>query len=83
MSTLLLIKEEMRLLSQIASDEQTGNHLLRPRSDEYRDMAKEFSLAQAKADNVRSEKESQMIEYFLACKDFGEYQNFCNKYGIK
>lgn len=80
---LLLDKEEMRLLSQIASDEQTGNHLLRPRSDEYRDMCKRFLEAQAKADNLRSDKESQMIEYFLACKDFNQYQNFCNKYGIK
>lgn len=83
MSTLLLIKEEMNLLEQIAIDSETGNHLLYERSEEYRDMAKEFSIAQAKADNLRSEKESQMIEYFLACKDFNQYQNFCNKYGIK
>ena len=83
MSTLLLSKEEMNFLEQMAIDSETGNHLLYPRSDEYHKMAKEFSLAQAKADNLRSEKESQMIEYFLACKDFLEYQNFCNKYGIK
>lgn len=83
MSTLLLSKEEMNLLEQMAIDSETGNHLLYPRSDEYRDMAKEFSLAQAKADNLRSEKESQMIEYYKACDNFDEYQNFCNKYGIK
>ena len=83
MSTLLLSKEEMNLLEQMALDSETGNHLLYERSDEYHKTAKEFSLAQAKADNLRSEKESQMIEYFLACKDFGKYQNFCNKYGIK
>lgn len=83
MSTLLLSEEEMRLLSQIMSDSQTGNHLLRPRSDEYRDMCKRFLEAKTKSDNLRSEKESQMIEYYKACDNFDEYQNFCNKYGIK
>lgn len=83
MSTLLLNEEEMRHLSQIMSDHQTGNHLIRLRSDEYRDFVKRFLKAQAKAENLRSEKESQMIEYYKACDDFNEYQNFCNKYGIK
>ena len=82
MSELLLNKEEMRLLEQMAIDSETGNHLLYPRSEEYHKMAQKFTVAQAKADNVRSVKECQMIEYFVACKDFNEYRNFCAKYGI-
>lgn len=40
-----LTKEEKAILSQIACDEETGNHLLHPRSAEYRALRKELMEA--------------------------------------
>jgi hypothetical protein len=37
-----LTKEEKEILSQIAQDQESGNHLLRPRSDKYKELYNEL-----------------------------------------
>jgi hypothetical protein len=40
-----LSKKEKEILSQIACDQETGNHLLRPRSEEYKKVYNELARA--------------------------------------
>lgn len=67
-SKLLLTKEEMTLISQIATDLATGNHLLRPRSEKYKQVFKQFAVIVEKSESERTLKESQMCEYLAACQ---------------
>lgn len=41
----VLTKEEKEILSQIACDQESGNHLLRPRSEEYKKLYNELAKA--------------------------------------
>ena len=79
---LLLSKKERKLISQIVTDQQSGNHLLRERTPEYWKMYRRLQMANSKADNIRTEYECQMLEYADACEDFYKYRAFCEKYGI-
>ena len=79
---LLLSKKERKLISQIVTDQQSGNHLLRKRTPEYWKMYRRLQIANSKTDNIRTEYECQMFEYADACEDFYKYRAFCEKYGI-
>ena len=79
---LLLSKKERKLISQIVTDQQSGNHLLRKRTPEYWKMYRRLQMAYSKTDNIRTEYEYQMFEYADACEDFYKYRAFCEKYGI-
>ena len=79
---LLLSNKERKLISQIVTDQQSGNYLLRERTSEYWKMYRCLQMAYSKADNIRTEVECQMFEYALACEDFNKYREFCYKYGI-
>ena len=79
---LLLLKKERKLISQIVTDQQSGNHLLRKRTPEYWKMYRRLQMVNSKADNIRTEYECQMFEYADACEDFYKYKAFCEKYGI-
>lgn len=79
---LLLTEQEQHLISQIAADSETGNHLLRPRSDEYKALYKKFSEIVNKKEEERTDKDKQMCEYFAAFKDFDAYQKFIEKYEL-
>lgn len=79
---LLLSKRERKLICQIVSDRQSGNHLLRQRTPEYWRMYTRLTIAQSKSDNIRINVESQMLEYASACEDFDKYREFCSKYEI-
>jgi hypothetical protein len=80
MNTLLLTEQEQRLISQLAADSETGNHLIRPRSEEYKALLTTFNEIVNKKDEQRTDKEKQICEYFAACKDFDAYKAFCEKY---
>lgn len=79
---LLLTEQEQRLISQMAADSETGNHLLRPRSDEYKALCKKFSEIVNKKEEERTDKDKQMCEYYAACKDYDAYQKFIEKYEL-
>lgn len=79
---LLLTEQEQRLISQMAADSETGNHLLRPRSDEYKALYKKFGEIVNKKEEERTDKDKQMCEYYAACKDFDAYKAFCKKYDV-
>lgn len=79
---LLLTEQEQRLISQMSADSETGNHLLRPRSDEYKALRKKFSEIVNKKEEERTDKDKQIFEYYAACKDFNAYRAFCEKYNV-
>ena len=65
----LLTAKERELICQIASDIQTGNHLLYKRDDEYKEVWKQMSMAYHKNQQERTEKEKEMLFYKMACTD--------------
>lgn len=68
---IILTEEEMRLIEQIGADLQTGNHLLRPRSDRYWEFGKEFTAAYDAVENgTATEKQEQIVEYHKQCTDY-------------
>ena len=79
---LLLTEQEQRLISQMAADSKTGNHLLRPRSEEYKALYKKFGEIVNKREEERTNKDKQMCEYYAACKDYDAYEVFCKKYDL-
>ena len=79
---LLLTEQEQRLISQMAADSETGNHLLRPRSNEYKALLKKYSEIVNKKEEECTDKDKQMCEYYAACKDFNAYEAFCKKYDV-
>lgn len=79
---LLLTKYEQKLISQIAADSETGNHLLRPRSDEYKAFCKKFDEIVDKKEEERTDKDNQMCEYYASCKDFNAHEAFNKKYEV-
>ena len=77
---LLLTEEEMTLISQIAMDLETGNHLLSPRSEEYKRVYKQFAVIVEKPESERTPKETQMCEYLAACQSPEANDLFNKKY---
>lgn len=63
-----LTEREMGFISEIACDMQTGNHLIRPRSDEYWEISKEFY----EASNAKepTEKQKEILEYYKQSSDY-------------
>ena len=68
-----LTKSEKVMLSLIACDNDSGNHLLRERSDEYWQMQKEWAEA-AKAESP-TEKQTMILEYVHQCTDYAYYHS--------
>ena len=68
---LLLTKEECELLTRIATDSQTGNHLLHPRSEAFWKMGREYAEADdAVKAGKATERQEQMVEYVRQCQDY-------------
>lgn len=63
-----LTTEEKRLLCQIVSDRHSGNHLLYPRSDEYKKMWNAVCDIVNKDEKDRTERDIEICEYMLACE---------------
>ena len=73
MKKTVLTEKEKSLISQIAYDMESGNHLIRPRSDEYWTFSREFyEAANAK---VPTEKQNEMIEYYNQSTDYFYWNN--------
>ena len=69
----ILTDREKELISEIACDMETGNHLIRPRSDEYWAFSREFyEAANAKEP---TEKQKEMIEYYNQSTDYFYWNN--------
>lgn len=69
----VLTKREKELISQIACDLQTGNHLLYPRSEEYLAFSREF--ADAHDASEPTEKQKEILEYYRQCTDYHYWNN--------
>ena len=69
----VLTKREKELIENIACDLETGNDLIRPRSDEYWAFSKEFY----EASNAKepTEKQKDIIEYYNQCTDYFYWKN--------
>lgn len=69
----ILAEKEKELISRIGCDFQTGNHLLYPRSEEYRAFSKEF--AEAYITQNPNEKQKEILEYYHQCTDYFYWKN--------
>lgn len=70
----MLTKEEKEILSQIACDNETGNHLLgRRRSDEYWLMRDE--LVMIRQGILPTERSIELQEYLRQCTDYDYYHS--------
>ena len=69
----VLTKREKELISQIACDLENGNHLIRPRSEEYWTFSNEFW----EASNTKepTEKQKDIIEYHNQSTDYFYWKN--------
>lgn len=63
-----LTKQEKELLCQIVADRESGNHLLYPRSDEYKQMCKVIYDIVRKEEKDRTEREVEICCYLAACE---------------
>lgn len=73
MKNTILTEQEKEHLSRIGMDLQTGNHLLYPRSEEYRAFSKEF--AEAYITQNPNEKQKEILEYYHQCTDYFYWKN--------
>lgn len=64
----ILTEEEKRYLANIAADLQTGNHLIRPRSTEYKTYMQEYYDAVNATEPT--EKQREMKEYVHQTTDY-------------
>ena len=69
----VLTKREKELISQIACDLESGNHLIRPRNKEYRDFFREF----LEVSNTKepTERQKEILEYYKQCSDYFYWKN--------
>ena len=70
----MLTKEEKEFLSQIAHDNETGNHLLgRKRPDGYWEMRNEWAAADMTT--VQTARQTEICEYVRQCSDYNYYHS--------
>ena len=62
----MLTEEEKNLICQIVMDDESGNHLLRPRSNTYWNMREEVHEA-VLSDN-QDDRQKEIVEYFKQCQ---------------
>lgn len=63
-----LTEQEKELLCQIVADRESGNHLLYPRSDEYKKMCNTVHYIVCKDEKDRTEREVEICCYLAACE---------------
>ena len=68
-----LTEEEKKYLSDIACDLQTGNHLIHPRSDEYKTHFQMF--CDAVNEQEPTEKQKEIKEYVHQCTCYHYWKN--------
>lgn len=74
-----LSKQEKELIAQYASDMETGNHLLCPRSPEYRFFCTKMHILLNTAEDKLDEHLKLILEYYKQCSDYDYYQSSKNK----
>ena len=68
-----LTDKEKELISQIACDQESGNWLIRPRTDEYWAFYRDFcDAAYAKEP---TERQTDILEYYRQCSDYYYWKN--------
>ena len=73
MKNCLLTEEEKELISLVACDIASGNHLLYPRSEEYWSFGK--MVNEALTTETPDEKQKEIKEYFHQCTDYFYWKN--------
>lgn len=70
----ILTDSDKELISQIACDDETGNHLLgRKRQEKYWEMRKE--IVEAKSSEALTERQTNILEYYKQSSDYDYYQS--------
>lgn len=80
---LLLSEEDMENIARIACDWASGNHLIRPRADEYLKKFSETMKILSKPDDEKTGRDKQITEYFNSCSEPKLFYLFCGEYGLK
>ena len=71
----LLSPQECDLITQIAGDIQSGNHLIRPRSEDYWDYWNIMVEARnAELEGTATEKQKEMCEYERQAGDYSYWR---------
>ena len=73
MRNTILTEEEKTYLSAIACDLETGNHLIHPRSDEYKVHYQAF--CDAVNSKEPTDKQKEMKEYVKQCSSYCYWSN--------
>ena len=73
MRNTILTEEEKTYLSAIACDLETGNHLIHPRSDEYKVHYQAF--CDAVNSKELTDKQKEMKEYVKQCSSYCYWSN--------
>lgn len=71
----ILTEKDKRYISQIISDLESGNHLIRPRSDEYKKFWNECALAVNGTNNTSRDLELKNY-YYSQIKEWQNQENF-------
>ena len=69
MRKIILTEEDKHYFCCIAGDLQSGNHLLRPRSDEYWEYWDELAYIYTGLKTLLSERDIEIILYMASCED--------------
>lgn len=67
--------EECEMISKIASDIDSGNHLIRPRSKDYWDFF--YMMVRARTNEIHghaTHKQAEMCEYERQCSDYSYWK---------
>lgn len=73
MKDTVLTENDKRLISQIVTDEGTGNYLLKKKQQKgYVKMCEEIEEI-CKTDKVWTERQKDIMEYFRQCSDYFYY----------
>lgn len=73
MKNTVLTRSDKDLISQIACDDETGNHLLRKRQEGYLEMRRE--IIDAERQKALTERQADILEYYKQCSDYDYYQS--------
>ena len=71
-----LSHQDCQVISLIACDVESGNHLIRPRDEHYWKVWRDMCLAtRAEDNNTADEKQKEMCEYCRQCQYYSYWRN--------
>lgn len=71
----MLTDNEKKLISLAACDFDTGNYLLRKRSEERLNMMKEVSITLKTPEESRTERQKEIAEEYRLCTDYDYWKS--------